>query len=494
METSIIFNIKSSKSDVMSKPASTIASKDRNKTEKFNSAFNDQMQKKSKQAIEKNENKKDLPQNGNALPKNKNKINDDENHETENNNIELENKEKSKIEIDIDKSDEEKLTPIVDHVENNTTNFSIEDLEVNSANSSVLTTPDNHIQSPIIEQEFVKNVNQQLITEDIQKPITESSNKLVSEDELLSSGMNSSIVAAQSGVVSNTDLGQKQNVLLDKLNTKFSKEDIPTTTQWTSTPLKVVKKNQNKTNLSKNIADFQQYIESSRKQANISEPINSVKSFEQAIKIEQTNVQTIPVDTKVNMTTNQLQPVTLVNNPILSAVINDRINTHLNTTQINQNLEVKTPMGKSQWNKNFSKQIVMMANKGMQMAKIKLNPMSLGPVEAMVKLSGETAVVNLTSLHLTTKEALENAIPRLKEMLNENGFSQVDVNVAHQDKQQQEANFSSNTSSNTSSNNEHGKSTMPGEEQLSEESYESELDANAPMLDEQGLTIVDYYA
>ncbi|RKZ97956.1 MAG: hypothetical protein DRQ43_02195, partial [Gammaproteobacteria bacterium] len=159
--------------------------------------------------------------------------------------------------------------------------------------------------------------------------------------------------------------------------------------------------------------------------------------------------------------------------------------------QTASSMEVKTAVGKAGWNQSFSNQIVMMVNNGVQQAKIKLNPMSLGPVEAMVKLSGETAVVNLTSLHLTTKDAMENAIPRLKEMLNENGFSQVDVNVSHQDKkEQQEAALDSKTGS----NNEHGNSTMPGDEQLSEETPDSETGTQVSGSDEQGLNIVDYYA
>jgi len=154
-------------------------------------------------------------------------------------------------------------------------------------------------------------------------------------------------------------------------------------------------------------------------------------------------------------------------------------------------LDVKTGVGKPGWNKSFSNQIIVMANNGIQHAKIKLNPLSLGPVEAMVRLSGETAVVNLSAVNLTTKDALESAIPRLKEMLNENGFSQVDVNVSHQDKkQQQEAALDSKTSS----NNEHGNSTMPGDEQLSDDDLDSDVDAQASATDENGLNIVDYYA
>ncbi len=150
-------------------------------------------------------------------------------------------------------------------------------------------------------------------------------------------------------------------------------------------------------------------------------------------------------------------------------------------------MEVKTTVGTSAWNQGFSNQITMMAKNGIQQARITLNPAHLGPIEAMVKITGEAAVVNLSSLQLTTKDAMENAVPRLKEMLNENGFSQVDVNVSHQDKNEQQG-------SALGSNNEHGHPTMPGEEQLSNDTQESESDVVVHDSRNQGLNIVDYYA
>jgi flagellar hook-length control protein FliK len=251
--------------------------------------------------------------------------------------------------------------------------------------------------------------------------------------------------------------------------------------------------NKNESPLSKSIADFQQFIEMSKKHSMAGETIASVKSFEQGMKTEQLNAQVLLANSQLSAA----QSSTQSGQVLIQPTILDRVNTSLtqsvqSLSQAASSLEVKTGVGKAGWNQSFSNQIVMMAANGVQQAKIKLNPMSLGPVEAMVKLSGETAVVNLTSLHLSTKDALESAIPRLKEMLNENGFSQVDVNVSHQDKQQQEAALANKEHSKTGTNNEHGNSTMPGDEQLSKETLES--DALTADLEEQGLNIVDYYA
>ena len=250
--------------------------------------------------------------------------------------------------------------------------------------------------------------------------------------------------------------------------------------------------NKNESALKKSISDFQTFIEMSKKHSTSGEMVQSVKNFDETLKAEQANAQLLRGESKLSLTQN-LQPVPMA----VQTMLPERVNTtgSSSSTPLLQNfssLEVKTSMGKPGWNNSFANQITMMLNSGIQQAKIKLNPVHLGPVEAMVKITGETAVVNLTSLHLTTKEAMDNAIPRLKEMLNENGFSQVDVNVSHQDKkEQQEANLSSNKER---SNSEHGNSTMPGEEQLSEVNHDPESDVLATDSSDQGLNIVDYYA
>ena len=242
----------------------------------------------------------------------------------------------------------------------------------------------------------------------------------------------------------------------------------------------------------KSIADFKQFIELSQKQSSMAEPITSVKNFEESLKVEQANAINMKSENRVlsGQIINQahiamqgagLERTTSLLTPSASSPLQN----------INS-MEVKTMFGKAGWNQSFSNQIVMMAKNGLQQAKIRLNPMHLGPVEAMVKISGDTAVVNLASLHLTTKEAMDAAIPRLKEMLNENGFSQVDVNVSHQDKQnQRDAELNLNKER---SDGEHGNSTMPGEEQLSEEDHDADVIASDDDSDVQGLNVVDYYA
>ncbi|MCK5662992.1 MAG: flagellar hook-length control protein FliK, partial [Thiotrichaceae bacterium] len=198
--------------------------------------------------------------------------------------------------------------------------------------------------------------------------------------------------------------------------------------------------------LGRHLSEFQQYMETSRKHAQSGETIARVKNFDESLKVSQENIQALRGESK--SVANNAQNVSTNQSAIaMQTMLTDRTLltnglTSFSALQTNaQNLtsmEVKTSVGNTGWNQGFSNQITMMVKNGIQQAKIKLNPAHLGPVSATVNLTAEAVVVNLSALQLNTKDAMENAIPRLKEMLNENGFSQVDVNVSQQDKQEQQ--------------------------------------------------------
>ncbi len=272
---------------------------------------------------------------------------------------------------------------------------------------------------------------------------------------------------------------------------RAGKEDISNTRMATQTGTDNNQKNDSA--LGQSVADFQQYLESSRKQSLSAQPINSIKNFEKNLNIESVNMQQLPAEKAAAQNTTAAA--------ITSSSQNVSNNFYLLSSQTGlvQNgaaYEVKTGVGKAGWNQSFNHQIMMMAGNGVQQAKIKLNPAHLGPVEVHIKLTKEMAVVNLSSVQTGTRDAIDGAIPRLKEMLNENGFSQVDVNVSHQDKRepQDAALLNKRSSSEERSNNEHGNSTMPGDEQLSELNNGSATDRLLSARLAQSLNIVDYYA
>ena len=111
-------------------------------------------------------------------------------------------------------------------------------------------------------------------------------------------------------------------------------------------------------------------------------------------------------------------------------------------------LPVKSP----QWGQALGQRVVFMANNQLQQAQITLNPEKLGPVQVKLHMDKEQQVhVTMTAQHGTTREAMENALPRLREMLEQSGINLGSVDVG--DNKQ----FSKNNSSDSDTNHAHAK-------------------------------------
>lgn len=91
---------------------------------------------------------------------------------------------------------------------------------------------------------------------------------------------------------------------------------------------------------------------------------------------------------------------------------------------------INTPVRHSQWGQALGQRVVVMANLKIQDAKIMLNPERLGPVQVKLHMDKDQQIhVTMLAQHGTTREAMENAVPKLKEMLEQAGinFGSVDV-------------------------------------------------------------------
>lgn len=98
-------------------------------------------------------------------------------------------------------------------------------------------------------------------------------------------------------------------------------------------------------------------------------------------------------------------------------------------------------MDQPKWGNEFSQKIVWLAHQQHQVAELRLNPAHLGPVEIMLSLSGDNgaqASAQFLSPHLAVREAIEAALPRLREMMAENGIQLGDVMVGAESFQRQE--------------------------------------------------------
>jgi hypothetical protein len=70
----------------------------------------------------------------------------------------------------------------------------------------------------------------------------------------------------------------------------------------------------------------------------------------------------------------------------------------------------------------FSQQVTMMARDGVQHARITVNPPELGPVELRIVLRNDEATVHFAAQHAAVRDALEDAMPRLREQFEQAGL------------------------------------------------------------------------
>lgn len=92
-------------------------------------------------------------------------------------------------------------------------------------------------------------------------------------------------------------------------------------------------------------------------------------------------------------------------------------------------VHVATSLHDPQWGQDFSQRVVWMARSEMQSAHLSLNPANLGPIEVTLNLGAEQATAIFSSPHVEVREALESALPRLREMLAGAGISLGDAQV-----------------------------------------------------------------
>ncbi len=105
-----------------------------------------------------------------------------------------------------------------------------------------------------------------------------------------------------------------------------------------------------------------------------------------------------------------------------------------------QNLNLDIRVGAPAWNGELAQKVVWMATQQQQVAELHLNPPHLGPLEVRLTIGndqGGQAGVHFTSPHWAVREAIEAALPRLREMMAESGIALGNVSVSADSFQQQ---------------------------------------------------------
>jgi len=80
-------------------------------------------------------------------------------------------------------------------------------------------------------------------------------------------------------------------------------------------------------------------------------------------------------------------------------------------------------VGTSQWENQVGQKVVYMIGSEEQTASLTLNPPDLGPLQVVLSVSNDQASVTFSANQEEVRQALENALPRLREMMSESGIA-----------------------------------------------------------------------
>jgi len=125
--------------------------------------------------------------------------------------------------------------------------------------------------------------------------------------------------------------------------------------------------------------------------------------------------------------------------------------------------------------------VMLVISQKLQQFDITLDPPELGNMQVKVNMQGEQAVVNFIVQNQQAKDALEQNMHKLRDMLSEQGVDVGDANV------EQQANQSFNENSDSNNNSDQ---TLMSEDELTQ----SQTLLSAQSLNNNSANVVDYYA
>ena len=82
-----------------------------------------------------------------------------------------------------------------------------------------------------------------------------------------------------------------------------------------------------------------------------------------------------------------------------------------------------------QWGQQFAERVGWVIQAKVPRAQVRLHPEHMGPIEMAIEVDEQMARVQFNAAHPLTRDAIEQSLPRLKEMLEQQGLSleQADV-------------------------------------------------------------------
>ncbi len=136
------------------------------------------------------------------------------------------------------------------------------------------------------------------------------------------------------------------------------------------------------------------------------------------------------------------------------------------------------------WGDDLGGRVLWMVRHDEQTARINLNPPELGPLQITLSLNGDQASASFASPHAEVRQAIADALPRLREMLSGAGIDLGQANVGTQAQQEQAGKSPENP----------GSARFSDDEAILHSAGNGAASASAPALTQRGRGLVDLFA
>jgi flagellar hook-length control protein FliK len=94
--------------------------------------------------------------------------------------------------------------------------------------------------------------------------------------------------------------------------------------------------------------------------------------------------------------------------------------------------EIQSPVGSAAWSDELGGHLTWMTQNGLETGSLRVSPEHLGPIEVQISVQNGTASVWFGANHPDTRAALEQTLPRLREMFAGQGMTLTDSGVSRE--------------------------------------------------------------
>lgn len=126
--------------------------------------------------------------------------------------------------------------------------------------------------------------------------------------------------------------------------------------------------------------------------------------------------------------TDQLAPGGLVNTTAMVAQV--EVPSAYRTSETALNTAITVPVAKPGWTEAVMQRVMWMSSQNINRAEIALDPPELGPMQVRISTQGDQTTVAFSSNASAVRDALDQSLPRLREMMEDQGLDLSDANVS----------------------------------------------------------------